>query len=41
MKNMNDVKVRLIVRALCKFAKSRGLELESLSAMIEEEWEKA
>lgn len=41
MKKLNDVKTRLVVRMLCKLAKSRGLELDAVIAMIEEEWEKA
>jgi len=41
MKKLNDMKTRLLVRMFCKIAKSRGLELEAVVDMVNEEWEKA
>lgn len=41
MKLFNDMKARVFVRLFCKIAKSRGLEMDDVVAMIEEEWEKA
>lgn len=37
----NDVKLRLMVKLLCKLAKQRGAVLDDLVALLEEEWEKA
>lgn len=38
---IRDVKLRLAIRGLCKYAKHLGLELESVVAMVEEEWDRA
>lgn len=41
MKISNDNKLRLTLRAICKYAKHIGLELEQLHDMLDEEWDKA
>jgi hypothetical protein len=38
---IRDVKLRLVIRGLCKYAKHLGLELESVVAILEEEWDRA
>ena len=38
---IRDVKLRLAIRGICKYAKHLGIELEDVVMMIEEEWERA
>lgn len=38
---IKDMKLRLAVRGICKYAKHLGIELEDVVATLEEEWERA
>lgn len=38
---IKDMKLRLALRGICKYAKHLGIELEDVLGMVEEEWENA